>query len=837
MTSKVPTFGSEPDWRCPRYDKQLMVLFSDCFVGTVSSILYPQRFYIVDYPMQGTLANNSFGFMPGCTPVCDGGINHLLSKRSERPESNFTFDTTAYKLLNTSVVPKAYNSGKLLMRSRIGNLHSVAMYNWQKARFTLLRCRLFELLVLYCIENKLETTLGQGTRLKKFDARDWMKDWITGRLVRDTISFPISESSFRGQLLVPVMAMFGVKSQGARNIQQGDLFQNFNSSLVLASHKLHFLDHSGGKTNVVFGCRGYPAIRATKGANVLSGKEFNDTIHFDKDSAGLSWVTHCIDLSVVKVPDEGIDHLEILAKKQIKSVPYDHGDPSKFFDTIMVRYSPACPTLWMARCHQIGNDESQFGLCRLFGYDQASDPTKEQLTKIRNWSAMEVLKSAFGDKVDANDYHVLDTADYLQSTFDTDMKFVNGSHISVRPSFLRQVQEEMGGVVGSVLFPLCRFGMFTKHHAHPTDRQGQMVYIDRGSALVGPASLSRETGYLTHPGGNRHVHLTIVAIPKKGKDGADQTTNDKFYKNLLPEQPLPSGTADNAGDAGSSQSQSESPNLLPKAYMRSYPHIHGSLWKEKGSTCHDQSGVLDSAVESQFNMVYVHKYDHYLKEDRTPQGMSPKKKKKKKAGLKTTGLEKSPATELTSLEANGGVESGKSSGGEEENESGDPKDPTNKEADDEGNNKRKGSGGKDKDESDDVQDNGDPNMEEAKEPEKDEEQKHDNMDDDDESKSKSTVLGKRTHEEATGNGKGENSSGSGENENSDNLSSSDSNAVEEDLSSDDDVVKTKHDEKLDTTWDAVFESVKAPKIGNTNIPHPFYFIKHQDFANVSFCFP
>ena len=205
--------------------------------------------------------------------------------------------------------------------------------------------------------------------------------------------------------------------------------------------------------------------------------------------------------------------------------------------------------------------------------------------------------------------------------------------------------------------------------------------------------------------------------------------------------------------------------------------------------------------------------------------------------MKTTGLEKSPATELTSLEANGEVESGKSSGGEEENESGDPKDPTNKEADDEGNNKRKGSGGKDKDESDDVQDNGDPNMEEAKEPEKDEEQKHDNMDDDDESKSKSTVLGKRTHEEATGNGKGENSSGSGENENSDNLSSSDSNAVEEDLSSDDDVVKTKHDEKLDTTWDAVFESVKAPKIGNTNIPHPFYFIKHQDFANVSFCFP
>ena len=585
-----------PDWRCPRWDKTLCCLASDTIVGVFIGGIYFHRFYLVGYPMQGTFANGSRGFMPGIEPICDGLINFLLSKRSGHYEKK---ETRAYRFLHTSVRATNPSTWKLLSRSRHGNQHSVAMYNHYHVRESLVRNRLLEMITKRIVEKRDEYKTRPGFPSSfPYTLQMLMKDWIVASVVKDTISFPVGEKIF-WVICQPIFRLFGKSHKGTAKPSMPD-----QHTFYIAHHQAIMDRPYELEQNIVMSLDKERCFKAPTDTTMTLdlGEPYRDNTYIDPATEDTrKWLEHEMNLMAVEVSIKDLSVLENMAVSQIQAVPHDFGDPSKFFGREMEQYSPACPTLKFCRAFPAGlESKNKCGLLRLFGVDNPTEHNKSQRTSvlaILAW-AVDLVMKGIGDSretdenMDPDEFDIYDVAEYRHGTFDTDIKIVNGCHLSLRPSFCYQVKR-MGGVIAFVEFPLSRFGMVGRYFKDINDKLGKMVHVPRGSALVGPLTLIRETGYLTHVGGNRHVHLSIICIPK-GKVSQEVMLGHSC--------------------------------LLKKAFCRSYPHLDKTILSLESGDYHNEDGELKPQTEKHLKLVHVLEYPEEDQRDKK------KKKKPRKKG-------------------------------------------------------------------------------------------------------------------------------------------------------------------------------------------------------------
>ena len=385
-----------------------------------------------------------------------------------------------------------------------------------------------EFLVFFTnIHAEKETVLMGTTVMPWVDLSnsELMELWYSGRYGKQTKAMPYSSSTLHGDGAKALRQLLGLENQNNGAPREKQTVSG--ATMVIAHHKIKFKHPSPSSTGAV------NTIWPLSGTTVKYHDFANPEYTYSTVLRG--------SMHVLKVPEGGLKAMSNLAKLEVPLVPNSSGT-TKICGRTMFPYTSAVKTWRAALFPPDETEDDGFEVLLAGAPPQFSAEQKIPIRALGTWAKGEACKYARayesalaneGLQLDGNgvqedgragkpleEYRAIPIVTYQQGRLSTDVGLLTPAHRSYSGSFLEALRDSHGIHLVNIDIPLGEYGCFQRFFVDFHDMKGRTIHTSFGSALIYPAMLAEEVGWITHIKGNPRLSLRIFVSSSYNSDKA-----------------------------------------------------------------------------------------------------------------------------------------------------------------------------------------------------------------------------------------------------------------------------------------------------------------------------
>ena len=507
-----------------------LVAFEDCFTDAFQS--GNKKYYLLGMDNRPTTVAN--GLPGGPLPMCRNGIIYLFSHSGVKQQQ--TANMIHAVVDSRTVVPSSFDLKEVETQARDenGSILINTFYR-SKGRYMLLRN---EFLVFF---TKLHAEAG--TVLLGNQAMPWlpytkeytMELWYSGQYGGQTKALPVTSNTLHGFAAKGLRQLLGFESKS-----NGDPIEKqtvSGATMVIAHHGIKF-KHSepkeAGAVDIIW---------------PLSGTGLKYKKEHSKDLDTFYQAKFYGSMRVLQVHSEGLKAMSELAKLEVPLVPNSAGTTT-FCGKVMGPYTSAVKT-WRSATfppNRIAHDSTEEESVEVMlrgAPDAFSDIQKQAVRELLKWGkevacghvhSFEAALPRGGFRRVVRDngdtqaiergakdisldlYKAVAVVSYQQGRLSTEVGLTTVPHKTFHSETQEDLRLQKG--VHSVLIdiPLDEYGCFQRFFLDFDDQKGRTIYTSFGSALIYPAMLSEEVGWITHVKGNPRLRLRVFVSSCYGSE-------------------------------------------------------------------------------------------------------------------------------------------------------------------------------------------------------------------------------------------------------------------------------------------------------------------------------